>query len=62
MLYEINEKVMEETHENYRITACPTGIAHTYMAQECLEKECEKRLDVKIETGRFGIENEVKRM
>ena len=33
------------------ITACPTGIAHTYMAQECLEKECRKRgFDVKIET------------
>ncbi len=31
------------------ITACPTGIAHTYMAQECLEKECRKRgFDVKI--------------
>ena len=25
------------------ITACPTGIAHTYMAQECLEKEIKKR-------------------
>ena len=32
------------------ITACPTGIAHTYMAQECLEKEIKKRgIDVKIE-------------
>ena len=31
------------------ITACPTGIAHTYMAQECLEKECRKRgFDVRI--------------
>lgn len=43
------------------ITACPTGIAHTYMAQECLEKECRKRgFDVKIETqGGLGIENEL---
>lgn len=43
------------------ITACPTGIAHTYMAQECLERECKKRgLDVKIETqGGLGIENEL---
>ncbi len=24
------------------ITACPTGIAHTYMAQESLEKELAK--------------------
>ena len=43
------------------ITACPTGIAHTYMAQECLEKEIKKRgIDVKIETqGGLGIENEL---
>lgn len=25
------------------VTACPTGIAHTYMAQEAIEKECKKR-------------------
>lgn len=43
------------------ITACPTGIAHTYMAQESLEKECAKRgWDYKIETqGSIGIENEL---
>ncbi|MGN1389049.1 MAG: PTS fructose transporter subunit IIB [Bulleidia sp.] len=43
------------------VTACPTGIAHTYMAQECLEKECKKRgFDYKIETqGGLGIENEL---
>ncbi|CAM2875448.1 PTS fructose transporter subunit IIB [Erysipelothrix tonsillarum] len=43
------------------ITACPTGIAHTYMAQECLEKECKERgYEVKIETqGSMGIENEL---
>lgn len=43
------------------ITACPTGIAHTYMAQECLEKACKKRgFEVKIETqGGLGIENEL---
>lgn len=43
------------------ITACPTGIAHTYMAQECLEKELEKRgIEGKIETqGGLGIENEL---
>lgn len=43
------------------ITACPTGIAHTYMAQECLEQECKKRgFEVKIETqGGLGIENEL---
>lgn len=43
------------------ITACPTGIAHTYMAQDCLEKECKSRgYEVKIETqGGLGIENEL---
>lgn len=43
------------------ITACPTGIAHTYMAQECLEKECKRRgFEYKIETqGGLGIENEL---
>jgi len=43
------------------ITACPTGIAHTYMAQEGLVEECKKRgFEVKIETqGTIGIENEL---
>ncbi|WP_066891741.1 PTS fructose transporter subunit IIB [Clostridium nigeriense] len=43
------------------VTACPTGVAHTYMAQEALERECRKRgYDVKIETqGSIGIENEL---
>lgn len=44
------------------VTACPTGIAHTYMAQEAIEKECRKRgYEVKVETqGSMGIENELK--
>jgi PTS system fructose-specific IIB component len=43
------------------ITACPTGNAHTYMAQEAIEKECKKRgYEVKVETqGSMGIENEL---
>ena len=43
------------------ITACPTGIAHTYMAAERLEKAGKKMgLMVKIETqGAMGIENEL---
>jgi PTS system fructose-specific IIB component/fructose-specific PTS system IIB-like component len=43
------------------VTACPTGIAHTYMAAEQLEKTA-KRLghDIKVETqGAMGIENEL---
>jgi PTS system fructose-specific IIB component len=43
------------------ITACPTGIAHTYMAAESLEKTA-KALGhtIKVETqGAMGIENEL---
>ena len=40
------------------VTACPTGIAHTYMAQEAIEKECRNRgYEVKVETqGSLGRE------
>ncbi len=43
------------------VTACPTGIAHTYMAAEALEKEAKsKGFDIKVETqGSIGIENEI---
>lgn len=43
------------------VTACPTGVAHTYMAQEAIEKECRKRgYEFKVETqGSMGIENEL---
>lgn len=43
------------------VTACPTGIAHTYTAQEAIEKECRNRgYEVKVETqGSMGIENEL---
>jgi fructose-specific phosphotransferase system IIB component len=43
------------------VTACPTGIAHTYMAAERLERAA-KRLGhaIKVETqGSMGIENEL---
>lgn len=43
------------------VTACPTGIAHTYMAAEQLEK-AGKALghSIKVETqGAMGIENEL---
>jgi fructose-specific phosphotransferase system IIB component len=43
------------------VTACPTGIAHTYMAAEKLEKTA-KALGhrIKVETqGAMGIENEL---
>lgn len=41
------------------VTACPTGIAHTYMAAELLQKAAkEKNIDIKVETrGAVGVEN-----
>ena len=43
------------------ITACPTGIAHTYMAAEKLEQAAKKRgYQIKVETqGSMGVENEI---
>ncbi len=43
------------------ITSCPTGIAHTYMAAEQLEKKAkELNYTIKVETqGSMGIENEL---
>jgi len=43
------------------VAACITGVAHTYMAQEAIEQECQKRgYGVKVETqGGMGIENEL---
>lgn len=43
------------------ITACPTGIAHTYMAADVLRKEAKKvNLQIKVETqGAMGIENQL---
>ena len=45
------------------VTACPTGIAHTYMAAENLEKTAkELGYEIKVETqGAMGIENELSR-
>ena len=41
------------------VTACPSGVAHTYMAAEALQIAGKKLgMDVKIETqGSAGIEN-----
>lgn len=43
------------------ITACPTGIAHTYMAAEKLEETAKEAGDqIKVETqGSIGVENEL---
>lgn len=41
------------------VTACPTGIAHTYMAEEALkEKAAEMNVEIRVETnGSSGVQN-----
>ena len=43
------------------VTACPTGIAHTYMAADALRKAAKKmNIQIKVETqGAMGIENQL---
>ena len=55
---------MAQQHPAYDIvaaTGCPTGIAHTFMAKEALEKAAAERgLSIKVEThGQVGVENEL---
>lgn len=51
-------KVKEENNDGYRVlavTACPTGIAHTYMAQESLEEKARQLgVSIKVETNGSG--------
>lgn len=41
------------------VTACPTGIAHTYMAEEALQNKAEELgVDIRVETnGSSGVQN-----
>ena len=41
------------------VTACPSGVAHTYMAAEAIKKACAaKGIECKVETqGSIGVEN-----
>jgi len=43
------------------VTACPTGIAHTYMAADVLKKTAAKLgVSIKVETqGAMGVEEEL---
>lgn len=43
------------------VCACTVGIAHTWMAKEAIEKECDRRgFEYKVEAqGGYGIENEL---
>lgn len=59
-----SEKHEAETVEHpevLAVTACPTGIAHTYMAAEALEKKAkEMGVSIKVETqGSIGVKNEL---
>ncbi len=61
LLKEKNSSNGHDKNEYYDIvgiTACPTGIAHTFMAAEAIENECKKRgLSVKIEKQGSTTEN-----
>lgn len=52
------KEAVAESKTGYRVlavTACPTGIAHTYMAAEALEKACKKLgITIKVETNGSG--------
>jgi len=54
---------MADTYDIIAATGCPTGIAHTFMAKEALEKAAAERgLSIKVEThGQVGVENELSR-
>ncbi|TQQ85545.1 PTS fructose transporter subunit IIC [Peptacetobacter hominis] len=49
------EKVSENGYRVLAVTACPTGIAHTFMAAEALEnKAAEMGISIKVETNGSG--------
>lgn len=50
-----------ETKRIIAVTACPTGVAHTYMAAEAIQKEANARgWECKVETrGSVGVGNEL---
>lgn len=54
--------ICEEYPEILAVTACPTGIAHTYMAEEALKKAGEQLgISIKVETnGSGGAKNVLK--
>ena len=59
---DVKEEEKSETKSDINllaVTACPNGIAHTYMAQEALEKAAKARgVNIKVETnGSDGIKN-----
>lgn len=53
--------VREDAPYILAVTACPTGIAHTYMAADSLKQKAEAMgVDIKVETnGSTGVKNEL---
>ncbi|MBU4438006.1 MAG: fructose PTS transporter subunit IIA, partial [Firmicutes bacterium] len=56
--------IKQETKRSYQllaVTACPTGIAHTYMAAESLESKAKQMgVTIKVETnGSGGVKNQL---
>lgn len=45
------------------VTACPSGVAHTYMSAEALERAAKKHgIEIKVETqGATGVENRIEK-
>lgn len=58
---ESKENTVEKTDKPFvvAVTACPTGIAHTYMAEDALKKQAAKmNVDIRVETnGSDGAKN-----
>lgn len=62
---ESEDSVVEESEDSkglvLAVTACPTGIAHTYMAADALKNKAkEMGVDIKVETnGSTGVKNKL---
>ena len=58
----VKEEVKEVTHPAVlAVTACPTGIAHTFMAAKALQQAGEAlNVSIKVETnGQEGVKNQL---
>lgn len=56
-----NKKPEKQRYKVLAVTSCPTGIAHTYMAEEALYQAANKLdISIKVETnGSSGVKNEL---
>ena len=56
-----DHNVVQNNIDLVAVTACPTGIAHTYMAEKALiEKAKEMNISIKVETnGASGIQHKL---